>query len=208
MVLPFDQTFVQGVGAAVGHGHLVAFGFLRGHEDHTVGSTGTVDSGGGGILQDSHRFNIVRVHLAQGAFHAVDEDEGAAAVTDAVTVTAGACRTFTGVIRGTAATDVHATGVAGLTIGLDNVQTGNLALQGTRHIAVGTVGENFTVEVFDGTHQLGFLQGTITDHDRGFQGFRIFDKDEIHFGTAIQRFLNGLVSEELTNQDSRSGRLD
>ena len=98
--------------------------------------------------------------------------------------------------------------MAGLTIGLDNVQTGNLALQGTCHIAVGTVGENFTVEVFDGTHQLGFLQGTITDHDRGFQGFRIFDKDEIHFGTAIQRFLNGLVSEELTNQDSRSGRLD
>ena len=208
VVFPLDQTFVQGVGAAVGHGHFVTLGFLRGHEDHTISGTGTVDSGGGGILQDSHRFNIVRVHLAQGAFHAVDEDEGAAAVTDTVTVSAGACRTFTGVIRGTAATDVHATGVAGLTIGLDNVQTGNLALQGTRHIAVGTVGKYFAVEVFDRTHQLGFLQGTITDHDRGFQGFRIFDKDEIHFGTAIQRFLNGLVSEELTNQDSRSGRLD
>ena len=208
MVFPLDQTLIERIGAAIRHGHFVTLGFLRGHEDHTVGSAGTVNSGGGSVLQNGNRFDIIRVHLAQGAFHTVDEHQGAAAVTDTVTGTAGACRTRTGVIRGIAATDVHATGVAGLTIGLDNVQTGNLALQGTRHIAVGTVGENFAVEVFDGTHQLGFLQGTITHHHRGFQGLRILKEDKIHFGTAIQRFLNGLVSKKLTNQDGRRGGLD
>ena len=208
VVFPLDQTLIERIGAAIRHGHFVTLGFLRGHEDHTVGSAGTVNSGGGSVLQNGNRFDIIRVHLAQGAFHTVDEHQGAAAVTDTVTGTAGACRTRTGVIRGIAATDVHATGVAGLTIGLDNVQTGNLALQGTRHIAVGTVGENFAVEVFDGTHQLGFLQGTITHHHRGFQGLRILKEDKIHFGTAIQRFLNGLVSKKLTNQDGRRGGLD
>ena len=208
VVFPLDQTLIERIGAAIRHGNFVTLGLFCGHEDHTISGTGTVDSGGGGILQDSHRFNIVRVHLAQGAFHTVDEHQGAAAVTDTVTGTAGACRTRTGVIGSLAATDIHATGVAGLTIGLDNVQTGNLALQGTRNIAVGTVGKYFTVEVFDRTHQLGFLQGTITHHHRGFQGLRILKEDKIHFGTAIQRFLNGLVSKKLTNQDGRRGGLD
>jgi hypothetical protein len=59
--------------------------------------------------------------------------------------------------------DIDVTRVAYLTVGLHDVQTGDLALEGTSHVDVGTIGELLSFEVLYGTDELGLLEGTVTD---------------------------------------------
>ena len=47
-------------------GSLTGFTALRGHQDDAVGSAGTVDGGGSGVLQDGQALDIVRVDRGDG----------------------------------------------------------------------------------------------------------------------------------------------
>ena len=59
------------------HLHLLALALFRGDHDDTVGSQGSVDRGGSGILQHRHRLHVVGVDLVERHVggHIVDHDQ-------------------------------------------------------------------------------------------------------------------------------------
>ena len=106
------------------------------------------------------------------------------------------------------ATDIYGTGVVRLTVGLDDVQAGNLSLQGTRDVVVRTVGDRFAVQVFDRADELGLLQGAVTDDDRRLEGLMVFLKEKINLGTFVDTLLDGFVAEELADENAVRRSLD
>ena len=201
VVFPLDGTVIKGIGSVVGNGKFVAFGLLGGNQDDAIVCTRTVDGCRRCVLEDGDCLDIGRVHVAKAAFPAVNQHEGAAVARTYGIGSAGAGgHGCTGRVFVCVGSDIDATGVVCLTVGLDNVQTGNLSLKGTGDVGVRTVGHLVTVEVLDGTHELGLFQGTVTDDDRGFQHLGIVGEDEVDLCPAVNGLLNGLVAEELANQ--------
>ena len=111
-------------------------------------------------------------------------------------------------VAGCTAADVHRAGVAHLTVGLDDVQAGDLPLQGTGDVVVRAVGDHIAVKVLDRTYKLGLFQGTVTDDDGRFQRLGILVENEIDPGTVVDTLLDGLIAEELADKDAVPRSLD
>ena len=90
--------------------------------------------------------------------------------------------------------------MVGLTVGLNNVQTGDLTLQRTGDVRVGTSFERFAGEVLDSTYQLRFLQRTVTYDDHVVDFRIIFCNGKIDSRAIADRNFLRFVTEERTYQ--------
>ena len=148
VVLPLDSPVVVGICPVIGDSELVALGILRGDEDDTVVCLRTIDRCGRSILQDGDRLDIARVDIGKASLDTIDEDEGSASsLSDSMGGTTTIGHGCTGQVGMVVGSDIDVTRVAYLTVGLHDVQTGDLALEGTSHVDVGTIGELFSLEV-------------------------------------------------------------
>ena len=134
-----------------------------GHEDHAVGGTGTVDGRCTGVLEDLHRFDIVRVDVAEaGALGAVNDDQR---------------RTRT-VQRGTA-TEHDARRGTRVTGSLGYVKTCHGTGKGLRRVGVHTGGQRLFLHGGDGVRHLRTeLAATISGNHRFLKHFVVFGKDD------------------------------
>ncbi len=107
----------------VGHPDLAFAGALRRNENYTVRSPRTIDSCGGGILENVNRLHLVGRNIAEGSLHSVDENERL--------ITLG---------NGTAAAHAYVHGSIGTAVLADNVHTRQLALQGLSHVGHRDIG--------------------------------------------------------------------
>ena len=96
-------------------------------------------------------------------------------------------------------TDIDITRMACLTIVLDDVQTGDLSLEGTGDIQVRTVCNLLTVKVFYRADELRLLQGTVTDDNRLLEGLGIILEVEVDLRTLTDGDFLRLVPEELAH---------
>lgn len=87
-----------------------------------------------------------------------------------------------------------------LTVGLNNVQTGNLPLQRTGNAGIRTSFERFAGEVLDSTYQLRFLQRTVTYDDHVVDFRIIFCNGKIDSRAIADRNFLRFVTEERTYQ--------
>ena len=71
-LLPTETSAVTDLGLAV-----VGVTFLGGHEDHTVGGAGSVDSRRGGVLDYGDALDIIRIDILKVAQGTVDKDDRA-----------------------------------------------------------------------------------------------------------------------------------
>ena len=68
-----------------------------------------------------------------------------------------------------------------LAVGLDDVEAGDLSLQGTCDIGIGTVFKYFSRNILHAAYELGFLECAVTYYDRLFQ----------HLGVYLEREVDG-----------------
>ena len=174
----------QIVGAAHTGDHIILHvdalvGLLRGDEDNTAGTgSGTVDSGGGRVLQDDDALDVVHGD-DRGARDAVDNPQDGVAVA------------------GTLATDDHALAAGRLTAVVGDDHTGNLALQHegrARHRTLDNL-----VGVVDDTHGSGQVLllglGAVTEGHGFLQDFGILDEDDVDVCASIHGDLLGHIAQ-------------
>ena len=133
--------------AVVGDLCLAGGRVLRGDEDDSVRGPGSVDGGGGGVLQDGDTLDVVRVDHRGVGLDTVHEDEGASTVDGAGT------------------TDVEVSGTSRLTVGQGDVEVRNRSDQHLGQVGAGTAFEGFSLKGLDGTGKVDLLLGSITDND-------------------------------------------
>ena len=145
---------------------------LGGHEDDTVRTAGTVQGGGGGILQDGDAFDIVPVDGREDVGtldggRAVNDDEGV------------------GVVRGggtdTTDTDTHIQ--TGLTVDNRGLQTRHLAFQGAGYGTLGLDDDVLIADRRDRTGQVFLLRGTVSDVDEFVEHLRVLGERYVDDGT-------------------------
>ena len=142
----------------------LALAFAGGDHHHAVTGLSTVDGGGGTVLQDLHRLDVVRVDAGDGT------GESTVHHIQRVGVVVGGNTADTDSRRGTRA--------GGRSEGL---HTGGLALQGGLRRGDRTVGDIFRFDLGDSAGDVGFLLDTVT-HDDGFLE---------HFGVGEQLDVEG-----------------
>ena len=144
---------------------------LGGNEDNTVTGFGTVDGGGGGILEDFHGLDHFRIQILD-VFHlqAVHDEERSE---------------VTGVRGVTTDADV---GVGARSTGsLDDLHTGGLALEGSRGAGGGTILQIIRAHGSHGTREVALLLDTVTDHDGLVEEFGVFLEDDVEDGLVGRR---------------------
>ena len=162
---------------AVGDADLAFLGALGGDEDDAVGAACAVDGGGGGVLEDVDGLNLVGRDVGEGAGGAVDEDERVIALGD------GAA---------TANTDVHLCARAAVL--RDDVDAGELALDGLRDVGDRSGGELLGVDGSDGSCEVAALDGLVTDDDGLVEEECILIEDEVDRGLVGEAyFLRGVA---------------
>ena len=125
---------------------------LGGHEDDAVGSPGTVDGAGGGVLQDVDGLDVVGGEGGDGAVgHTVDDVERGVGT------------------GGTHTADRHFVALARLTGVLDDIHAGGLALQGAEGIDGVRGGEFVAAHAHRGTGHEFLALHTVTDDDGFFK---------------------------------------
>ena len=156
-------------------GQLVAVGDLafslapagRDH-DHAVAGLGAVDGGGGAVLEDFHRLDVVGVDAGDGI--------GPAAVHDIQRI---------GRTVGGDAADLDGRRGARAGGGGHDLHAGRLALQGGLRRGDRTVLDVLALHLGDGSREVGFLLDAVADDDGLFQHFGIrgqSDVDRARFG--------------------------
>ena len=146
---------------------------LGGHENDTVRSAGTVDGGGGGILEDRDRKDVVRIHRHDG-------------------VTAGRntvdhIQRSGGGSEGTHTVQLHGDGVVtGDTTGGHDAQTCDLALEVIEGGSGGSILDDVGTDRCNGAHEVThLLGGTVTDHDGILESLGIGIEGDIDGSAAV-----------------------
>ena len=146
------------VGVRPSHGTIVAeldlagLALLGGHQDHTVGSTGTVDGCRCSILQDIDALDVVGVDAVKVATCYTVDDVKRSSVTG-----------------GADTTDVDLVALTRLRGRLGNLYTRGLALHSFECVGSVQLGDVITLYLNGGTGQQLFLHGTVTDDDHVFE---------------------------------------
>ena len=149
----------------VGDGSLTLGAALRGHEDDAVTRLGTVDGGGGGVLQDLDGLDQGRVQILDAAYHeAVHYIE----------------RTLAGA-RGRNTADADRGSFARGAVG-DDTDTGGAALEGGCGVGGGLVTEGFGADGRHGTGQVALLDHAVTDDHGLFEHLSVFFEDDVEAG--------------------------
>ena len=183
LFLGVKGTGQVGSGTETGHNVILYMdalvALLGGHEDNTAGTgSSTVDSGGGGVLQDDDALDIV---------HGSDGGAGNTVNNPQHGVT----------IAGTLATDDDGRGgIRGTTVVGDGY-TGNLALQHAFGVGHRT-GSQFIGVVHD-THGSGQVLllglGTVTEGHGFLQQFGIFHEDDVDVGASVDVHLLSHITQ-------------
>ena len=153
-------------------------------QDDTVGGPGSVDGGGGGVLEDGNALDIIGVDILEAHLDAIHEDIGIAGIAQVAASTEGDGR------RGARG--------AGRRVG--DGQAGNHALKGLGGIHDGTLGEVISLDLGDGAGQVDFLLDAVTDDDRFFQHLRIVLQDHVQ-GSAVPGDLLGDIADAGEDED-------
>ena len=162
--LEFLVGIVDGIVTPVGYprrDNLPALGlrtFLGGDDDDAVRAPRAVNGGGGGVLQDVDRLDVIRIDRVDAlADHSVDDDER-----------------LVGGVQGSALADTDRTGGTGGTGALGDLQTGDL----TEKEVFGRVGFHtvkfIRLHGYDRSGGIGFLDFTITDDNHLVEVFVVF----------------------------------
>ena len=138
---------------------------FRGDQDDAVGGLVAIDGGRCGVFEHRDRLDVLRVHLVERGFEAVDDDQRRRVVERADT--AHGDRTAVG---------------AGLSGGLRHLYAGNLALQGE-----GDVGDRAVLEVGgrdggDGAGEFLLAGRAVSDDHDVVQGEGILLEDDVQTG--------------------------
>ena len=154
-------------------------GLLSGNDDDTAGTGScTVDSGGGGILQDDDALDVVH-GSDRGTRDAVDDPQHGV--------------TF----LGTLATDQDLRGIGRGTVVVGNHDARDLALQHAGRGSDRTSGE--FLGVADDTHGSGQVLllglGTVTEGDGFLKDLDILGKDNVDVGASVDRNLLGDIAQ-------------
>ena len=136
---------------------------LGGDEHDTVTGLRTVDGGGGGVLQDLDGLDHGRIQILDVVHLQTIDDEERSDVA--------------GVGGVTADTDVSA--LARSTGGVDDLDTGGLALQGGGGVGGGTVLQVLGTDRCHGAGQVALALDAVTDDDGLIQEFSVLDEDEL-----------------------------
>ena len=168
----------KGVAAVVAHPDLSFGTTLGGHEDDAVRSAGAVN-GGGSILQDGNALDVLGVQAGEVTVgDAVHHDERAGVAEGALT-----------------ADEDHGVILARLAGTHVSDDAGRLAGQGVGEIGGGDLLEFLAVDGGDGTREGGLLLDTVADDDDFIEVLRVLGEDHVDEGTAVDRFLHGLVAD-------------
>ena len=122
---------------------------LGGYQDDAVCGTGAINGGGRGILEHLDGLDVVRVQLVDiRGRDAVNHPQGA----------------YAGIVHGGSTTDDDGGAFTRLSGTGSNLDTGGRALQGIEHIGGHLVLNVFLGHRDDGTGNVPFLGGTVTNH--------------------------------------------
>ena len=158
--------------------------FLSSDDDHTVGTTRTIDSGSGNILQHLDALDIrgvqERQRIKRGITGLGTCTGGCRIIIDDETI--NHIERFVTTSDTITTTDADDAGCTRLTRGLCDIQTSHSTLQGTLYGIV-LLAEHISIYRRDTTGQLQALLGTIT-HNHHFVEFA---------GVIYQRDLHGLL---------------
>ena len=139
---------------------------LRSDDDYTIGTGRSVNGGGGRILQDLYGSDVGRVQFAVRTFHAVDDEQRGVAAVD-----------------GTVAAKHHADALVDVTVGTDDVQTRNLALEGLHDVVGRTLYDVFALYRRNGTGEVALAHRTVTDDHQLVEGFLVTRKGDVDDST-------------------------
>ena len=173
---------------------------LGGDDDNTVSGTGTVDGGGGGVLQDVDALDIGRVDGVDGAVgkHTVDDQQR---LVDAL----GRSRHGTAGRDGVLTADGHGLGVvAGGAGGRSIAQTGHLGGQGRQGVRVGEggdVGVVAIVDAGDGAGNVTLAGGTVTDDNHIVQEEGVLLQNNVNRLLTTDCDFHSLVADGGDDQD-------
>ena len=150
--------------AAVIYAGLACLATAGGHEDDTVRGAGTVNGGGGGILQDVDALDVIRVDVLEGcALDSIDHHERSGAATDGVQTT-----------------DQDVVSAARLIVGTLDLDARKGSLEGAGSIGVAATDQVGGGNRSNRTGQVTLLDGTVTDHHRLIQHLRILGERHDH----------------------------
>ena len=182
---------VTGVKTHLGFAALTALG---GDEDDAVGSTVTVDSGSGSILQDGHRLDIVGVDVGDGALvrGAVHDDKR------------GGARA-----HGADTADADGRAAAGrVTAGGDDLHTRGRAGEGTRHLGGQFLGDGLAAHHRCGTREGALGGSTVSDDDGLVQHLAVRLEADIHLRPAADLHALGKITHSRDIERSVGGCVD
>ena len=154
------------VGAEVDAG-LAGLRLLRGHEDNAIGSAGTVDGGGGSVLQDLDALDILGIEPAE---------VGVGAVLDTVDNP----QRVGVAVHGSDTADADAVTAGRVTGRLGDDHTGSGALQTLGKGGRNALQHGLGVNGCDRTGHVALLLGTVTDHHGLLKEHIILLEDEIN----------------------------
>ena len=180
----------------VAHLHAVAgLSALGGDQHHTESSARTVDRGGGGILQDGDRCDVLRVEVGQVVDrNAVDHVERGG-------------RTAVG--QGTDTTDHDGRLGVDVTVDVEDGQTGDSTLQGFAHAGRRLALEGLRdVDGRDGAGQVGAALRAVTDHDGFVEEFGVICQNDVDHSAAGHGDLLGLVADAGKRKCTVGGYVD
>ena len=172
---------LQGEAAVVGHGRVSFLAGLGGDEDDAVTCLRTVDGGGGGILEDLHGLDHGRIEVLDVVHLQAVHDEERSDVAGVGGVTAD-----TDISTGTRSTG-----------GVDDLDTGGLALEGGGGIRRGTVLQVVRTYGSHGAGQVTLPLHAVTDDHGLFQHLGILLEDDVVGGLVGDREGLGLVTDAL-----------
>ena len=156
-----------------------------------------------GILQHGNRLDVFGVDCRQVAFDTVDQHQSRTALTDRVLRTCTVRTALTRLITRRVTAHVYRTLMVGLTVGLDDVQTRNLALKRTGDVGVRTVFHRVARQILDGTHDVALLERTVTHDDHFVEGLGVFGHRHVYdIRCAEFHFLVGIAQ---TGEKKRRG---
>ena len=177
------RRLLHAVGEVIIDGDLSLRPLLRGDEDDAVGGAGSVDGGGGGVLQDGNLVDVVGVQVRERALDAVDDHERVVVVHRVET------------------TDVHRRGAArgGRTLLDDEARRG--ALEAFQDVGDGLALELLGGDGGHGTGQVDLLLDTVTDDDRVVQEEILLREFDVEVRTALDGDLFRLIADGRHDKD-------
>ena len=168
-----------------GVGGLFGVTGLGGDHNDTIRSPGSIDGGGGRILQDFNGLDVTGVDVgkAVGLRETVHDDQRRAA-----------CRNGTGAS--------HADGRGHTHLGGDvvDIEAGNTSLQGVGDIGDRKVNQGLTTDLGDRTGEVGLCLGAVTDHHGIVQQRGVHFHHDVDLAPLLHGNLDVIVSDVSENQ--------